>query len=546
MILLNGARTAARPYRRSVRRFYCGSFVDTLESPYGGSMEALHTLEMKGISKSFHGHYANKNIDFSIRAGEIVGLLGENGAGKTTLMNILYGLYRPDSGMILINGKPTVLKSPKDALQAGIGMVHQHFMLVQNHSVIENIAAAYKDCPQFLPLAHVRKKLDEFVKTYGFEIKADEKVYNLAAGELQRIEIVKALLNGASLLILDEPTSVLSPQEAEELFVVLRKMAQEGHAVIIISHKLDEILSLCHRVVVLRKGEISGACDTAVADKTELARMMVGRDIEFHSERKKLQPGACILEVKNIHVSGDRGERAVDGVSFCVHQFEIFGIAGVSGNGQRELAEAITGLREVQSGTIMLDGENVTNLAVKTLSAKGMAHIPEERMRFGIVPNLFLFENAILKDYHTEDFSDDLFLKYPSIKKFAEMIVKKFKVSTPSIHAPLKHLSGGNIQKLILGREISGDPSLLVAAHPTYGLDVGATEYIRSQLLKRRERGGAILLLSEDLEEILELSDRIGVMFKGKFMGIVEREKADLTDIGLMMGGVLPERKEGM
>jgi simple sugar transport system ATP-binding protein len=496
---------------------------------------------MRGIRKSFNGKVVNESIDLDLRAGDIVGLLGENGAGKTTLMNILFGLYHPDAGEILINGKPVRFSSPNDAMAAGVGMVHQHFMLVPNHTVLENIVAAMPEAPFINPHGWVRKRIEAFESQFRLGIDPTQPAYNLSAGELQRVEILKALLNGAQLLILDEPTSVLSPQEAEELFDVLRSMASQGKIIIIISHKLEEILALCHRVVVLRKGRISGEAPTAGADKAELARMMVGREVEFNRERATGEPGEVILEVCGVSVPGDHGGMAVREASFEVRQREIFGIAGVSGNGQRELAEAITGLRQACAGNIMLDGQDITRATVKQLSARGLAHIPEERMRFGIVPNLLLYENAVLKDYHTEDFSDDLFLKQPAIKNFAEMIVENFRVSAPTINTPIQHLSGGNIQKLILGREITGDPTLLVAAHPTYGLDIGATEYIRSHLMRRRDSGGAILLLSEDLEEIMALCDRIAVMYQGRIMAVVDRTAADLTDIGLMMAGVQPE-----
>lgn len=497
----------------------------------------IELLELQNLKKTFGNKVVNDGINLSLKAGDVVGLLGENGAGKTTLMNMIYGLYQPDGGQILINGKPVRFKSPRDARKAGIGMVHQHFMLVPSLSILDNITAADADAPFFAPGRASKKKLAALEKHFALDFPLSEKAWNLSAGQLQRVEIAKALINGARLLILDEPTSVLSPQEAEELFALLKKLASDGMIIIMISHKLDEILSLCTQVMVLKKGMIAGFHPTAGADRKELARLMIGKDVSFTAPPRQSKEGELILAVEGLSTIGDRGELAVENVSFQVHQYEIFGIAGVSGNGQRELAEAITGLRNASAGRVYLDGHDVTNKPVKNLSGRGLAHIPEERMRFGIVPNLLLYENAVLKDYHTDDFAGDLFIKYPKVKDFADMIVENFRVSTPGIHTPLKNLSGGNIQKLILGREISGDPTLLVASHPTYGLDVGATQYVREQLLHRRETGGAILLLSEDLEEVLELADRVAVMFKGRFMGILARGQADAATIGLMMAG---------
>jgi simple sugar transport system ATP-binding protein len=497
-------------------------------------------LEMAGICKSFHGLQANKNINLEIHGGEILGLLGENGAGKTTLMKILYGLYRPNSGEIRINGEPVALRSPKDAIRLGIGMVHQHFMLVQNHTVAENVALGYDESPFFFPGKKIESRLEAFHLKYGLKINPSAKVWQLSAGEQQRVEIVKALLQGADLLILDEPTSVLTPGEAKDLFSILKTMAAEGHSVIIISHKLEEILDVCDRVVVLRRGERVGEAETAAVSKRDLARMMVGRDIVFSIDRKPMEKGDLVLEVEGLEVFGDRGVAAVRDISFQIHRGEIFGVAGVSGNGQRELVEAVTGLRRVEKGRIKICGKDITNRSAKVAHAGGISHVPEERIRFGTVPNLFIYENAVLKQHHFKPFSDVFFLDYKHIKQHARDILSGYKVAASSINIPMKNLSGGNIQKLILGREIAGDPALLVASHPTYGLDVGATEYIRKQVLDRRDRGGSVLLVSEDLEEIFELSDRIAVIYNGAFMGIIDRDKADLEDIGLMMAGASP------
>ena len=492
---------------------------------------------MDGISKSFHGISANKDIQLSVASGEILGLLGENGAGKTTLMNILYGLYQPDAGQIRINGHPVQLTSPLDSILHGIGMVHQHFMLIQNHSVIENIALGYKDTPFFFPKIKLREKIQQFSRQFDFTIDLNKKIWQLSAGEQQRVEIIKALLNGADLLILDEPTSVLTPSEIQELIAILRRMKQDGHCVIFISHKLDEIMTICDRVAVLRKGRIVGRADTRKTDKKTLARMMVGRDVVFNISKETLVRGNPVLRADRIHVTGDMGLPAVKEISFDLYENEIFGIAGVAGNGQRELAEAITGIRKIDKGQVSINGKNITNLSPRNIYDHGISHVPEERIRFGIAPGLFLYDNAILKQHHLKKFSRRHFLKYRHIKDHTRNIVTEFNVSTPSINNQIRNLSGGNIQKLILGREISEHPQLLVASHPTYGLDVGATEFLRQHLLKLRSQGSSILLFSEDLEEIFELCDRIGVLFAGEFMGVFDSDDDRLCDIGLMMAG---------
>ncbi|MBF0201584.1 MAG: ABC transporter ATP-binding protein [Desulfamplus sp.] len=503
-------------------------------------MRKLQALEMVKISKSFQGFFANKNIDLHIRSGEILGLLGENGAGKTTLMNILYGLYQPDSGEIRINGESVQIKSPLDSIHQGIGMVHQHFMLIQNHSVIENIALGYEGTPFFFPKIRIKDRVEEFSRRFNFSLEPLKKVWQLSAGEQQRVEIIKALMNGADLLIMDEPTSVLTPREIKDLFHTLKEMKSQGHMVIIITHKLDEIMEICDRVTVLRKGEIAGNADTAGMDKASLARMMIGRDVIFNVKKDPVVRGDRTLNISNLIVIGDKGGPAVKNISFDVFESEIFGIAGVSGNGQRELAEAITGIRRIESGTVKVGHRDITNLSPRKIYDHGVSHVPEERIKFGIAPGLFLYDNAILKQHHLGKFSRNIFLEYGRIKTHARSLVDNYKVAARSINVEIKNLSGGNIQKLILGREISEKPSLLVASHPTYGLDVGATQYLREQLLIRRREGGAVLLFSEDLEEIFELCDRIAVMFQGELMGIIDSgDEEKLADIGLMMAGSL-------
>jgi simple sugar transport system ATP-binding protein len=500
-------------------------------------MKKIQRLEMKDICKSFHGIHANRDINLHVNSGEILGLLGENGAGKTTLMNILYGLYQPDSGQIKINGSPIRINNPVESITHGIGMVHQHFMLIQNHSVLENIALGYKDTPFFFPKIKIRKRVEEFSKQFDFTMDLDQKVWQLSAGEQQRIEIIKALLNGADLLILDEPTSVLTPVEIKELISILRQMKADGHMIIFISHKLDEIMDICDRVTVLQKGQIVGHADTVDTDKKSLARMMVGRDVVFNIDKEKLVPGKKILSVQDIHVTGDKGLPAVKGISFDLFENEIFGIAGVAGNGQRELAEAITGIRKIDAGSVRMNDTDITNLSPRHIYDRGVSHVPEERIRFGIAPGLFLYDNAILKQHHLKKFSKRYFLKYSQVKNHAKTIISDFKVATHSINNQIRNLSGGNIQKLILGREISEQPQLLVASHPTYGLDVGATQFLREHLLALRKQGSAVLLFSEDLEEIFELCDRVAVIFAGEFMGILNSDDERLCDIGLMMAG---------
>jgi simple sugar transport system ATP-binding protein len=502
-------------------------------------MKKIEKLEMVNISKSFQGVAASNNLNLSIQAGEILGLLGENGAGKTTLMNILYGLHQPDSGYIRINEQKVSIKSPMDSIEYGIGMVHQHFMLIQNHSVVENIALGYKMTPVFFPQRKLIKSIIEFSKKFNFDIDPSKQVWQLSAGEQQRVEIIKALINGADLLILDEPTSVLTPQEINDLFRMLTDMKKAGHLIILISHKLDEIIEICDRVTVLQKGNIVGKANTKDVDKKALARMMVGRDVIFSIIREKLPRKERVLNVDNVAINDDKGYPVVNGISFDIFRNEIFGIAGVSGNGQRELVEGITGIRKIESGTITVNGTDVTNQSARCVYNSGVSHVPEERIKFGIAPGLCLYENAILKQHHRKKYRSKLFLSYRKIKDHAKKLIRDFNILTSSINVRTKNLSGGNIQKLILGREISENPSLLVAAHPTYGLDVGATEYLRKQLLQQRKIGGAILLVSEDLEELFELCDHIAVIFQGRFMGILESDDPRISDIGLMMAGSL-------
>lgn len=499
---------------------------------------SIETLEMHKIYKEFPGVIANNNIDFNIKKGEIVSLLGENGAGKTTLMNILYGLYRMDRGEILINGKKVSIKSPRDAINYGIGMVHQHFMLIDNHTVLENISLYLNDVPIINPEKVAEKKLNEFMEKFKFKIDPKNKVYELSLGEQQKVEIIKILLRGASLIILDEPTSVLTPKEADELFELLFKLKEDGKSIIFITHKLYEVYKVSDRVVVLRNGKKVYDGDLKNVTKEELAKLMVEREISFKITKKEIKPQEVVLSVKDLYVRNDKGMLTVKCVSFDLRKYEILGIAGVSGNGQKELIEALTGLRKIEKGEIYFFGKKIQNLNSKVFRNLDIAHIPEERTKFGIVPNLQIIENSVLRVYDKKPFLNKLSLNFRSIREFSEKIVKNYNVSTPSLSIKVKNLSGGNIQKFILGREIETKKDLIIAAHPTYGLDISSTRYIRECLVKMRDEGSAILLVSEDLDEILEISDRVAVMYEGKFLKLGDIKDFSIDEIGLLMGGV--------
>ena len=495
-------------------------------------------VEMRGIVKRFPGVLANDHINFDVKAAEIHALLGENGAGKTTLMNILYGLYQPDEGEIYVHGKKVNIKSPKDAIDLGIGMVHQHFKLVDSLTVAENIVLGLSSSRFFSPLREVEKKAHEFSERYGLKVDPQAWIWQLSAGERQRVEIIKALYRGADVLILDEPTSVLTLGEIEDFFSILQAMVKEGRAIIFITHKLEEVMALSDRVTVLRNGRVVTLIRTSETNKRELAKAMVGREVIFRLRRKRIEKGEVVLKVENLHALNDKGLLSLKGISFVVREGEIFGIAGVAGNGQRELVEVITGLRKAIKGEVSILGENVTNHSAREIAKRGVAHIPGERIRMGIVTDMSVAENLVLTNYWRPTFSKALLLDTSRINEHAKKGISEYNIVTPSPNTPAKLLSGGNIQRVILARETSTEPHLLVAVHPTYGLDVGATEYIRQLLLKQRERKTAVLLVSEDLEEIMALSDRIAVMYEGNMMGLVDAARAKREEIGLMMGGV--------
>ncbi|MDK2372191.1 MAG: ABC transporter ATP-binding protein [Candidatus Korarchaeota archaeon] len=491
---------------------------------------------MEGIVKRFPGVLANDHVNFELLPGEIHALLGENGAGKTTLMNILYGIYQPDDGKIFVKGKKVRIRSPRDAIRLGIGMVHQHFLLVDKHTVAENLAMGY--ARSFLnPLREVKDRIRDFAEKYGIQVDPDAYIWQLSVGEQQKVEIVKALYAGADILILDEPTSVLTPQEARDLFNVLRRMKEDGKGIVFITHKLSEVFEVADRVTVMRRGRVVGTLRVEEATKESLARMMVGRDVVFELEKVLGKPGRPVLEVKDLVVLGDRGREAVKGVSFEVREGEIFGVAGVAGNGQRELVQAIVGLRRVKSGSVSVMGVDATNKSPREIAELGVGHIPEERLKFGIVPDMSVAENSVLKSYYRPPYRRGLLLDYGEIRRTAESLINEYEIAVPSPDTQARLLSGGNMQKLIVGREIRRDPKLIVASNPTFGLDVGATEYIRKLLLKKRDEGRAILLVSGDLDEVIQLSDRIAVMFEGRFVGVVRPEEVTREEIGLMMSG---------
>jgi ABC-type uncharacterized transport system ATPase subunit len=505
----------------------------------------ISKMEMRGMVKRFPGVLANDRIDFEVTAGEVHALLGENGAGKSTLMRLLYGLYRPDAGEIRLNGNPVQISSPVDAIRLGIGMIHQHFMLVPSLTVAENVALGLSSTRgPISDIDRVSRRVKELAEIYGLNVDPDAYVWQLAVGQQQRVEILKALYRDADLLILDEPTAVLTPQEVVELFSTLRHMTKNGHALIFISHKLHEVLDISQRVTVLRDGKVVGTVATHETDQTLLAQMMVGRELGFRIERLPIKPGEVRLELKDLWADSDRGTQSLRGVGFEIHAGEILGLAGVSGNGQRELAEVIAGLRPSTKGQIFLNSKEITGLSPGVLLGQGLSYVPEERMRDGMIREFTVAENLILREHHKPPYSRSGFLDFRSISKRCDELIHQFNVKTPSQDTPVKNLSGGNIQKLILARELSRKPQVLIASQPTRGLDIGATNDVHQLLLEQRNQGIATLLISEDLDEVLALSDRIAVIYEGQIMGILEHGQATPEKIGLLMAGIRGEANE--
>ncbi|MDE2776206.1 MAG: ABC transporter ATP-binding protein [Chloroflexota bacterium] len=501
--------------------------------------ERINQLEMSGIVKRFPGVLAADNIDFDVRAGEIHALLGENGAGKSTLMKMLYGLYHPDEGQIRINGEASTIKNPQDAIQHGIGMIHQHFMLVPSLTVAENIALGMKSSRGArLDLDVVSRRVLELSEIYNLKVDPGLPIWQLAVGEQQRVEILRALYKGAALLILDEPTAVLTPQEVDGLFRILKQLADDGHGLVFISHKLHEVLEISHRVTVLRDGRRVNSISTSEATRPKLAEMMVGRPVLLEYDKQPPDPRDERLILKGVSALSNRGTVGLDDVSLRLRGGEIVGIAGVSGNGQQELAQCICGLRPLTAGSVTVDGSDVSNAHPSSLNAIGLSHIPEERMLDGVIKEFSVAENYVLQDHgHPKFTRGKIFMLFHKIREFCRRAIETYEIKTPSTETLVKSLSGGNIQKLVLARELSRDPGVLIAAQPTRGVDIGATEYIHQRLLQERDNGTAILLISEDLDEIRALSDRIAVMYEGRIVGEVENKDVDIEQLGLLMTG---------
>lgn len=502
-------------------------------------------LELRGISKAFPGVLANDHIDFTLEKGEIHALLGENGAGKTTLMNILYGLYTPDEGHIFIRGREVETHNPSDAIAQGIGMVHQHFMLVPVFTVTENVMLGVESTRWgvFLKQEEAAQRVGEISEQYGLKVDPDAYVQDIPVGVQQRVEIIKILYREADILVLDEPTAVLTPQEVKDLFAVMRSLVDEGKSIIFITHKLKEVMEIADRITVLRDGRVVGTTKPQETSLSELASMMVGREVILTVDKKSPQLGEVVLEVFDLKVRDDRGNLAVKGVSFNVRAGEILGVAGVQGNGQTELVEALTGLRTVEEGGVQILGTDTTHASPRKILEEGVAHVPEDRQRDGLVLSYPLLDNLVLNTYYLPPFADSIIIQERAIIAAARERVEQFDIRTPSIFVPTSTLSGGNQQKVIVAREFSRPVKLVIASQPTRGLDVGSVEYIHERLIEKRDEGTAMLLVSPELDEILTLADRIAVMYEGEIVAILPAEEATREELGLLMAGAkrLPE-----
>ncbi len=494
-------------------------------------------LEMRGITKRYPGVVANDGISLEVRPGEIHALLGENGAGKTTLMNVLYGLATPDEGEILLDGVPIRIAGPADAIARGINMVHQHFMLVPVLSVAENILLGEEIMANrvFLDRREAHRRILELGRTFGFEIDPEAKVSTLSVGWQQRVEILKALYRRARILVLDEPTAVLTPQETEEIFAVLRRLADQGHSIVFISHKLYEVLAIADRITVIRRGRVVGERRPAATNEDELAELMVGREVQLTADRGTSHPGEPMLRVTGLEASDDRGHPMVRGVDLEVRAGEILGVAGVAGNGQDELVESIVGLRRPTAGTVTLDSANITGHSPRALNEASVAYVPADRHRFGLILPFSIADNLVLTSYYRSPYARGVVRDGVSIERDARSSVARFDIRTPSVTASAATLSGGNQQKIVVAREFDRDLKLLVLDQPTRGLDVGSIEFIHKQVIAKRDAGTAVLLVSAELDEVLELSDRIAVMYRGRIVAVLDGPTADKNDVGLLM-----------
>jgi simple sugar transport system ATP-binding protein len=496
-------------------------------------------VELRDITKRFPGVVANAGVDLEVDPGQVLALLGENGAGKSTLMNVLFGLYQPDEGEILLDGAPVRFSSPADSIAAGIGMVHQHFMLVPVFTVLENVMLGVEQRTRFggLDRRAARQRLLELSRTYNLDVDPDADVEDLSVGAQQRVEILKALYRRADCLILDEPTAVLTPPEIDDLFRIVETLTSSGRSVIFISHKLAEVRRIADRITVLRRGEVVGTTTPAEAGEADLATMMVGRAVQLVVDKDPSTPGSPVLEVEGLRVLDERGVAAVDGVTFAVAAGEIVAVAGVQGNGQTELVEALAGLRAVDAGTVLLDGTDVTGLGPRDLLERGVAHVPEDRQRDGIVGSFPVRDNLVLNTYRRPPFARRLAVDRRAVREQAERLVADFDIRAASPEVPASTLSGGNQQKVIVAREFGHAGRLLIAAQPTRGLDVGSIQYIHRRIVDKRNEGAAVLIVSTELEEVLALADRILVMFRGHVVGSLDRADATRERLGLLMAG---------
>ena len=493
-------------------------------------------LEARGVTKRFPGVLANDAVDLTLRRGEVHCLLGENGAGKSTLMNVIFGLYQPDAGELLVEGEPVRFRSSADAIARGIGMVHQHFQLVQAFTVAENVILGEElRRGPLLDLDAAKERIAALSSDFGITVDPSAKVEDLSVGQQQRVELLKALFRDASILILDEPTAVLTPGEVDEFFGVVRSLTEQGKSIIFITHKLREVLAVADRITVIRRGKVVGSADPDEATPATLASLMVGREIILSIDKEPATPGDATLQVRNLDVADDRGYEAVTDLSFDVRAGEIFGIAGVEGNGQRELVEAITGMRPKLGGTVGLDGVDLTHASPRKVDEMGVGHVPEDRNKHGVVESFTVADNLVLNTYGQKPFARRFIRQTRKIDEQATELVERYDVRTPGIHVPVGTLSGGNQQKVIIARELSGEPRVLIVAQPTRGLDVGSIEFIHRRIVEMRDAGAAVLLVSAELDEIFTLSDRIGVLFRGRLVGDFPRDEASRETVGYLM-----------